>query len=109
MSEKTVLSGMVYKIMDEQEISSTFTKKEIVVKTAGEYPQFILVQFSQDKIRLLDGLAEYDFVDIDYNLRGREWKDRFFVSIEGWKINVTKRDELVGNSKNVKTDETLPF
>jgi len=56
------------------------------VNTGGQYPDEIAVEFINDKIDLVMGYAEGQAVEVSVNIRGRKWKDRYFVSLSGWKI-----------------------
>lgn len=86
MSETSTIKGLVHKIMDTQQISDKFAKKEIVIKTDGEYPQFVPIQFVNKNIDKLDNITTGSTVVVSYNLRGNEWKDKYFVSLDGWQI-----------------------
>lgn len=85
------ISGRIKKIFDEQTFNSGFRKREIVITTQEQYPQDILVEFTQDKIELLNPLSIGDEVKISINLRGREWINpegvaKYFNSIQGWRL-----------------------
>ena len=69
----------------------TFKSQNIVVTTSEQYPQYISIQFVQDKCSLLDNVKKDQEVKIGINLRGREWIDAhgktvYFNTIQGWKI-----------------------
>ena len=71
--------------------SNGFQKREVVVTTAEQYPQSIMVEFVQDKTDLLNNFAAGQDVKISINLRGREWTNpqgeiKYFNSIQGWRI-----------------------
>ena len=71
--------------------SNGFRKREMVVTTDEQYPQFINIEFIQDKCDLLDQFAVGDEVEVSINLRGREWvspqgETKYFNSIQGWRI-----------------------
>jgi hypothetical protein len=71
--------------------SNGFQKREVVVTTAEQYPQAIMVEFVQDKTDLLNNFAPGQDVKISINLRGREWTNpqgeiKYFNSIQGWRI-----------------------
>jgi len=68
-----------------------FRKREMVVTTDEQYPQFINIEFIQDKTELLDNFKVDDEVEVSINLRGREWvnpqgETKYFNSIQGWRI-----------------------
>jgi hypothetical protein len=86
------VTGRVKMVEQTKEVgSSGFRKRDIVVTTDEQYPQFISVQFVQDKCDILDAYKVGDNVKIDINLRGREWTNPqgetvYFNIIQGWKI-----------------------
>ncbi|KZE77510.1 hypothetical protein AV926_14140 [Myroides marinus] len=85
------IQGRIKLIGHIQDISASFRKREVVVTTDEQYPQHIMVEFTQDKVSLLDGVQVGDFVKIDINLRGREWQSpqgetRYFNTIQGWRL-----------------------
>lgn len=93
--------GKVKVILDTVQVTDTFKKREIVVTTEEQYPQHILIEFSQDKCGILENYAVGDDVKIGINLRGREWTNpqgevKYFNQIQGWKIEKTSN----GNSQN---------
>lgn len=86
------VSGILKFIGETEDIgTSGFQKRDCVVTTEEQYPQHILVQFTQDKCNLLANYKIGDKVAIGINLRGREWinpqgEPRYFNTIQGWKI-----------------------
>ncbi|UYW00836.1 DUF3127 domain-containing protein [Flavobacterium agricola] len=85
------ISGRIKFIGQQQQITATFSKRELVVTTEEQYPQHILVEFTQDKCPLLDAYQVGEPVRVSINLRGREWvnpqgETKYFNSIQGWRI-----------------------
>ena len=83
--------GKIRVINPVQQVSATFKKRELVVTTDEQYPQHILVEFTQDKTDLLNNFALGEPVKISINIRGREWvnpqgETKYFNSIQGWRI-----------------------
>ena len=88
--------GKVKVINAEQQVSASFKKRELVVATEEEYPQFISINFTQDKCDKLNSVGIGDEVKVSINLRGREWvnpagETKYFNDIQGWNIEVTKK------------------
>ena len=72
--------------------ASNFKKRDIVITTDEKYPQDISFQFVQDKCDILNNYKVGDVVEIDFNIRGREWvnpqgESLYFNTLQGWKIN----------------------
>jgi translation initiation factor IF-3 len=85
------VSGKVKVINPVQQVSASFKKRELVVTTEEQYPQHIMIEFTQDKCDLLNNYTVGDTVKVSINLRGREWTNpqgetKYFNSIQGWRI-----------------------
>lgn len=81
------LEGTLKIINDTQTFDSGFTKREVILTTNEQYPQDIPVEFIKDKTSLLDMFKVGDSVKISINLRGSQWKERYFLSAVGWRID----------------------
>lgn len=85
------LVGKIRVISAEIQVGPTYKKRDLVLTTAEQYPQHILIEFVQDKCQLLDNFQVGKDVKVGINLRGREWVDpqgvsKYFNAIQGWKI-----------------------
>lgn len=83
--------GTLKMIGNTQDVSPSFRKREVVITTEEQYPQHILVEFTQDKCDDLNGYYLNERVKVGINLRGREWTNpqgetKYFNSIQGWRI-----------------------
>tara|TARA_R110002167_G_scaffold7159_4_gene33780 strand:- start:507 stop:782 length:276 start_codon:yes stop_codon:yes gene_type:complete len=85
--------GIIKLVGATQEIGAKgFRKRELVVTTAEDYPQMLMIEFTQDKVDLLNNFSEGQSVKVAINLRGREWinpqgEAKYFNSLQGWKID----------------------
>ena len=87
MSESFTIKGTLTQIGEEQTFDSGFRKKEAVVTTLDEkYPQPLKFEFCKDAIDRLDKVAVGDLVDVKFDIRGNEWKGKFYVSLNGFFI-----------------------
>jgi hypothetical protein len=95
--------GKIKEILTTKDISPSFRKRELILTTAEQYPQTILVEFTQDKTALLDPWAVGQDVKVSINIRGREWtppqggETKYFVSIQGWRIEAADAAAAPGN------------
>lgn len=86
------VQGKIKKIDETKEYGNNgFRKREMVITTEEQYPQFLNIEFVQDKCDLLDKFQIGDEVKIGINLRGREWinpegEAKYFNSIQGWRV-----------------------
>jgi single-stranded DNA-binding protein len=85
------VTGRIKVINAEQQVSASFKKRELVVTTDEQYPQSIMIEFTQDKCDLLNNYKVGENVKVSINLGGREWvnpqgETKYFNSIKGWRI-----------------------
>src|SRR6476620_6200399 len=83
--------GKVKVVNAVQQVNASFKKRELVVTTEEQYPQMIMIEFTQDKCDLLNNYNVGESVKVSINLRGREWinpqgEAKYFNSIHGWRI-----------------------
>ena len=88
------IQGRIKQIFPSQMIGQNgFEKRDLVITTEEQYPQTIIIQFTQQRCDLLDSLQVGQNVKVYINIRGREWtspqgETKYFNTIEGWKIEV---------------------
>lgn len=87
------IKGLVHRIGATEQVSDKFSKREIVLHIASEYPQYISLQLSQSKCSLADNLKVGQEINCHLNFRGRLWVDpktnveKCFNTLEVWKID----------------------
>ncbi|RTY93972.1 DUF3127 domain-containing protein [Flavobacterium sp. GT3R68] len=91
------VTGKIKVVNAAQQVSAAFKKRELVVTTDEQYPQHIMIEFTQDKCDLLNNYNVGDAVKVSINLRGREWvspqnETKYFNSIQGWRIEKMQAD-----------------
>lgn len=79
-----------------------FQKRDLVITTDGQYPQDIIIQFTQGNCALLDNLQVGQIVKIHFNLQGREWTNpqgevKYFNTVLGWKIELIQTTNVAQN------------
>jgi len=110
------VTGKVKKVNDEQQVSATFKKRELVIVTDAQYPETILIEFVQDKCDLLNDLQVGQNITVGINLAGREWinpqgETKYFNSIKGWRIDKSGTNANVSEYKidNPTYDKATTF
>ena len=122
--------GKIKVVGSHQQISDKFKKRELVVTTDEQYPQMIMIEFTQDKCEYLDDYRAGEAVKVSINLKGREWinpkgEAKYFNSIQGWRIERLEQNGVqgpppapadeyappIGNPSSFEEDEKsdLPF
>lgn len=72
---------------DTQTFPSGFTKREFVITTGDDnYPQDIKFELIKDKCAWLDNFQEGQEVTVNFDIRGNEYKGRYYVNLNCWKI-----------------------
>jgi len=110
--ENLVITGTIKKVLPLQEISDNFKKREFILETADTYPQKIKFETVNDKTDLLNGIVKQVEAKVYFNVRGREWinkenKTVYFVSLQAWKIEYTKTEEIAP-IQETKTEPVQP-
>lgn len=81
------IAGTIKKIFDPQTFGSGFNKREFVLTIeSGRFPQDIKFECVKDKVDLLARLQPGAKVTVSFDLRGREWKENYYVNLNAWKI-----------------------
>ncbi|MEZ4281679.1 MAG: DUF3127 domain-containing protein [Myxococcota bacterium] len=87
------VQGRIHTAFAEAQVTQRFKKREFVLEldAASRYPQLVLFQLTGDRCAVLDDFGAGDTVNVEFSLRGREWKSpkgetRYFNSLEVWSI-----------------------
>lgn len=94
MSELKI-TAPVYKVLETQTFESGFSKRTLVLKTTGDYPQTIPFEFFKDKTGLLDNLKEGEEVTVYFNPLGNEYKGKFYSTLNGWRVEAAQDGNAV--------------
>lgn len=101
--------GTIKAIMEEQKITEKFKKREFVLTdNAPSYPQTIIFELTNDRCALLDNFKEGEEVKIDFQLKGREWKNpqgevKYFNTLQAFRM-VPAKAENGAPAKSVPTN-----
>ena len=92
------VTGRIHFVGALRVVSEKFKSKDVVLLTDEKFPQYITIQFTQDKTELLTQNNIGEQVEVSINLKGREWKSpqgeiKYFNTIEGWQINEVQNFE----------------
>lgn len=87
------IKGTLHEIGEINQVTDSFKKRDFVVldNTNPQYPEYISFQLSQNNVHLLDNFKEGQFVEVDFNLKGRPWTNKegvqmYFNSLSAWRI-----------------------
>jgi single-strand DNA-binding protein len=81
------IEGKLVKVYDmEVKGTSSFRTREFVIETMETYSQFVKFQSVQDKCDLLNQFQEGEIIKVSFDLRGRQWQDKYFTNLNAWRI-----------------------
>ena len=81
------VAGKLHKVFETEQKTEKFRAREFVIEVVdGNYPQMIKFQLTQDKCEMIDDYNDGDEINVHFNLRGREWNDRFFTNLDAWRV-----------------------
>lgn len=109
-------TGKIHFIGATEQVSASFQKREFVLEIAENpmYPQHVKFEFAQDKCAQLDNLRLGQTVSVDFNLRGRVWKDPktskdvYFNTLQAWRIKADA-NAAPTSVEPENNEEDLPF
>jgi hypothetical protein len=83
------LSGTVHSISETQKFARDFSKRDLVLNTGGQYPQFIKLEGQTTMCPKMDELVPGQTVDIEFRIRGKQATNGSYYNtllIKGWVI-----------------------
>lgn len=81
------ITGKLIKIFPIESKTNSFQTREFVIETQENYPQLVKFQLTQDKCGIIDAYQIGQMINVSFDLRGREWQEKYFTNLQAWKIN----------------------
>lgn len=92
------VEGKLHKKFETEKKSDKFQTREFVILVEdGQYPQHIKFQLVQDRCEIIDGMDEGVNLKVYFDLRGREWQEKYFTNLQAWRV------EAVGQGDKSRT------
>ena len=81
------MKGTVKRLYDVwKSETSEFYKREFVITTAEQYPSDVKFSALKEKSDQLNSIAVGDRVNVKFDVKGREYNDRYYVDLNAWRI-----------------------
>ena len=81
------IEGKLHHVYDTEQKSESFRTREFVIETMqGSYTQYIKFQLTQDRCDIVDPYKTGQQVKVYFDLRGRQWQDKYFTNLQAWRI-----------------------
>lgn len=91
------ITGTVHEIGKTQVVSDKFKKRDLVIEYAENvaYPEYVKMEFHQDKCEKADELRKGDNITVDFNLKGKPYTNKegvtsYFNSLVVWKFGINQ-------------------
>lgn len=109
------VTGTVHKVFETKQVTASFSKREFVVELTDKNPkynQLVMFELAGDKASLLDTVSAGDTVDVEFNLRGREWRSpngevKYFNTLSAWRLDVTGKGAVAPSGAD--DTDSIPF
>lgn len=111
MSKDLKITGRLKKITETIEVGKNNLKKcQMVIETDDKYPQMVAFDvLGSEKIEEIKDLTMGDTFDVWFNVRGNEWKDKFYTSLSMWRFEKVSPGERVFETSDSSSNEMPPF
>lgn len=121
------IKGKLHKKFDTEQKTDSFQAREFVILVqSGNYPQYIKFQLTQDRCAVIDTYEEGQEINVHFDLRGREWNDKYFTNLNAWRVEGASQAAAAaapapeaasndntfpaaGDEPTVAADDDLPF
>ena len=82
------ITGTLVKKYETETKGESFRVRDFVIKAndGGQYDNFVKFQTTQDRTAIVDDLNEGDEIKVHFDLRGRQWQDKYFTNLNAWRV-----------------------
>ncbi len=121
------ITGTLVKKYEVETKGESFRVRDFVIKAndGGQYDNFVKFQTTQDRTSIVDDLNEGDEIKVHFDLRGRQWQDKYFTNLNAWRVEAVSSGggsspapaasdapgdfPAASDSPTVEADDDLPF
>jgi len=86
MSNKLITQGTLKLVGERKSFNSGSYKTEFVLTVPGQYPKDVAFEAWKEKSDLISTMRAGDTLEVAFDLDGREWNGRYFVSLKAYDI-----------------------
>lgn len=81
------ITGKLHRVFDTENKTDSFRAREFVIELDDRgYKQYIKFQLTQDRCDLIEEYKVEQMISVTFDLRGREWNEKYFTNLNAWKI-----------------------
>jgi single-strand DNA-binding protein len=105
--EELKAKGTIHHIGEARQVSDKMNLKEFVLSIGDKYPQLVQFQAVNERVKFLDGAKVGQECEVKFDLRGREYNGKYYVSLNAWDIRIESKSGLKPIGDEINDD--LPF
>lgn len=100
---KLTATALIHYISPVLQVSDNFQKRELIlddswVKDGKTYPNYVLIEFTGDKMAQLDSYAPGQRITVEAFVNGREYQGRYFNSLRGQSVTLYQPQQQSGQT-----------
>ena len=119
------ITGKLVKKYETETKGESFRVRDFVISTQdGQYENFVKFQTTQDRTSIIDDMKEGDEIKVHFDLRGRQWQDKYFTNLNAWRVEAATAGSAptpsgssdapndfptASNEPAIEADDDLPF
>ena len=106
--EELKAKGTIHLIGEARQVSDKMNLREFVLSIGDKYPQLVQFQAVNERVKFLDGAKVGQECEVKFDLRGREYNGKYYVSLNAWDIRVEAAAPTLKPISD-EIDDDLPF
>jgi hypothetical protein len=106
--EELKAKGTIHLIGEPRQVSDKMNLREFVLSIGDKYPQLVQFQAVNERVKFLDGAKVGQECEVKFDLRGREYNGKYYVSLNAWDIRVEAAAPALKPITD-EIDDDLPF
>ena len=105
--EELKTKGTIHHVGEAKQVSEKMNIREFVLSIGEKYPQLVQFQAVNERVKFLDGAKPGQECEVKFDLRGREYNGKYYVSLNAWDIRIETKSGLKPVTDEI--DDNLPF
>jgi hypothetical protein len=103
--EELKAKGTIQHLGEAKQVSEKMNIREFVLSIGDKYPQLVQFQAVNERVKFLDGAKVGQECEVKFDLRGREYNGKYYVSLNAWDIRIAAPSKPITD----EIDDDLPF
>ena len=103
--EELKAKGTIHLLGESKQVSEKMNIREFVLSIGDKYPQLVQFQAVNERVKFLDGAKVGQECEVKFDLRGREYNGKYYVSLNAWDIRIAAPSKPITD----EIDDDLPF